>query len=93
MRVQWQEVAMVVAIVWIFSIVAQIQQIGFWPSLLAGLPLGLLAGVAYWLLMPWVIRWAARAGKPDGDRTEENRPHGGGPDGSPDPSDEPSARR
>lgn len=63
MRVHWHEVAMVVAIVWIFSIVSQIQQIGFWPSLLAGLPLGLLAGAAYWLLIPWVIRWAARGQK------------------------------
>jgi len=60
MRVHWQEVAMVFAIVWIFSIVAQIQQMGFWASLLAGLPLGLLAGALYWLLMPWVIRWAAK---------------------------------
>jgi len=33
---------------------------GFWASLLAGLPLGLLAGALYWLLMPWVIRWAAK---------------------------------
>ena len=45
MRVHWQEVAMVVAIVWIFSTVAQIQKMGFWASLLAGLPLGLLAGL------------------------------------------------
>ncbi len=60
MRVQWQEVAMVVAIVWIFSIVAQIQQIGFWQSLLAGLPLGLLAGAFYWLTMPTILRWAAK---------------------------------
>ncbi|MBO1436697.1 hypothetical protein [Meiothermus sp. CFH 77666] len=60
MRVHWQEVAMVAAIVWIFGIVSQIQQKGFWLSLLVNLPLGLLAGVAYGLLMPWVIRWAAR---------------------------------
>lgn len=86
MRVHWQEVAMVAAIVWIFSIVSQIQQIGFWPSLLAGLPLGLLAGAAYWLLMPWVIRWAAR-GLP-----KENPPPTGREDGNPDPSDEPTAR-
>lgn len=63
MRVQWQEVAMVVAIVWIFSIVAQIQQIGFWQSLLAGLPLGLLAGAFYWLTMPAILRWAAKGAK------------------------------
>lgn len=47
MKIDKQEVAMVMAIVWIFSVVAQIQQIGFWPSLLVGLPLGLLAGAAY----------------------------------------------
>lgn len=70
MRVHWQEVAMVAAIVWIFGIVSQIQQKGFWLSLLVSLPLGLLAGVAYGLLMPWVIRWAARGQK-------ENLPPGG----------------
>lgn len=68
---------MVVAIVWIFSIVSQIQQIGFWPSLLAGLPLGLLAGTVYWLLMPWVVRWAARGHKdnlpPDGKEEQNPR--------------------
>ncbi|GIW33317.1 hypothetical protein [Meiothermus sp.] len=86
MKVHWQEVAMVAAIAWIFGIVWQIQHSGFWPSLLAGLPLGLLAGVAYWLLMPWVIRWAAR-GLP-----KENLPPIGREDENPDPSDEPSAR-
>lgn len=84
---------MVVAIVWIFSIVAQIQQIGFWRSLWVGLPLGLLAGAAYWFLMPWVIRWAARGVKPNEETTEENRPPVERADGSPDPSDEQSAKR
>jgi hypothetical protein len=93
MRVQWQEVAMVIAIVWIFSIVAQIRQIGFWPSLLAGLPLGLLAGATYWLLMPWVIRWAARGVKPNEEATEENLPPSEREGGDSDPSGEQSARR
>lgn len=77
MKVDKQEVAMVMAIVWIFSVVAQIQQIGFWPSLLAGLPLGLLAGAAYWLLMPWVIRWASNK-KPPPDQGEEKSPETNG---------------
>lgn len=75
MRVQWQEGAMAAAIVWIFGIVSQIQQSGFWPSLLASLPLGLLVGVAYWLLMPGVIRWAARG------LSKENLPPTGKEDG------------
>ncbi|GEM84256.1 hypothetical protein [Meiothermus hypogaeus] len=86
MKVHWQEVAMVAAIVWIFGVVSQIQQKGFWLSLLTSLPLGLLAGVAYQLLMPWVIRWAAR-GLP-----KESPPPTGREDENPDPSDEPSAR-
>jgi hypothetical protein len=93
MRVQRQEVAMVFAIVWIFSIVAQIQQMGFWASLLAGLPLGLLAGALYWLLMPWVIRWAARGVKPAEEATEENLPPSRREDGNSNPTDEPGARR
>ncbi len=71
---------MVVAIVCIFASVSQIQQIGLWPSLLAGLPLGLLAGAAYWLLMPWVIRWAARGQKenplPGGKEAQDSRANG-----------------
>jgi len=92
MRVHKQEVAMVIAIVWIFSIVAQIQQMGFWASLLAGLPLGLLAGALYWLLMPWVIRWAARGVKPAEEAPEENLP-GRREDGSSHPNDAPNAKR
>jgi hypothetical protein len=78
---------MVVAIVSIFSIVAKIQQLGFWSSLLAGLPLGLLAGAAYWLLMPRLIRWAAR-GLP-----QENLPPNGKEDNHPGASGESDARR
>ncbi|MFN3392280.1 MAG: hypothetical protein ACK40N_11005 [Meiothermus ruber] len=60
MRVQWQEVAMVAAIAGIFTLVAQIPQVGFWGALWLGLPVALLAGGAYGLLMPWVLRCAAR---------------------------------
>ncbi|MGK0617745.1 hypothetical protein [Meiothermus cerbereus] len=93
MRVHWQEVAMVIAIVWIFSIVGQIRQMGFWPSLLAGLLLGLLAGALYWLLMPWVIRWAAKGVKPAEEAPEENPPPGRREDGNSDPNDAQNARR
>jgi|YNPMSStandDraft_1061717.scaffolds.fasta_scaffold38847_3 hypothetical protein len=93
MRVHWQEVAMVAAIVWIFSTVAQIQKMGFWASLLAGLPLGLLAGALYWLLMPWVIRWAAKGVKPAEEAPEENLPPGRREDGNSDPNETQNARR
>lgn len=65
MRVHWQEVAMVAAIAWIFTLVAQIPQVGFWIALWQGLPVALLAGGAYGLLMPWVLRWAAQRDTPD----------------------------
>lgn len=87
MRVEKQEVAMVVGIVWIFSIAAQIPSSGFWPSLLLGLPLALLAGGAYWLLMPWVIHWAAKGRSKENPSPQE----GEGPD--PEATDEASARR
>lgn len=86
MKVQWQEVAMVAGIAWIFSIVAQIQQLGFWLALLLGLPVGLLAGAAYWFLMPLIIRWAAKGARP-------KDPSPGESGASPESSDEESARR
>ncbi|WP_299431621.1 hypothetical protein [uncultured Meiothermus sp.] len=92
MKVQRQEVAMVVAIVWIFSVVAQIQQLGFWPSLLFGLPVGLLAGAAYWFLMPRVIRWAARGVKPKPEDEEEAPALEENREQKPASSDEPDAR-
>ncbi len=65
MKVHWQEAAMAAAIVWIFSTVAQIEEAGFLQAVLRGLPWGVLAGAAYGLLMPWVIRWAARKNPQD----------------------------
>lgn len=86
MKVHWQEVGMVAGIAWILSIVTQIQQLGFWLALLMGLPVGLLAGAAYWLLMPLVIRWAARGARPKDAKTGEDS-------SGPESSDEESARR
>ncbi|ADD29190.1 hypothetical protein [Meiothermus ruber] len=64
MKVHWQEVAMVAAVAGIFTLVAQIPQVGFWKALWLGLPVALLAGGAYGLLMPWIIRWAAKGARP-----------------------------
>ncbi|RDI96318.1 hypothetical protein DV704_00375 [Meiothermus sp. QL-1] len=82
MRVHPQEVLMVGAIAWVLTLVAQIPQVGFWSALWMGFPLALLAGGAYWLLMPWVIRWAAKG-------LEKNPP----PEEGEKPSDEADAKR
>ncbi|GIW31637.1 MAG: hypothetical protein KatS3mg071_1811 [Meiothermus sp.] len=71
MRVHWQEVAMVAAIAGIFTLVAQIPQVGFGTALLQSLPVALLAAGAYRLLMPWIIRWAAKGG-PSSETPSDN---------------------
>ncbi len=70
MKVHWQEAAMAAAIAWIFAAVSQAGQVGLWAALLGGLPFGLLAGVAYWFLMPWVIRRAQKEAPPARDEDE-----------------------
>ncbi|RIH82070.1 hypothetical protein Mlute_02609 [Meiothermus luteus] len=86
MKVHPQEIAMVGAIAWVLTLVVQIPKMGFFGALLLGLPLAVLAAGAYGLLMPWVLRWAARG------LQKENLPPSRGKEEGP-PSDGPAARR
>lgn len=78
MRVSWQEAALVTVIVWALVGVSQGRE-GIWKALLLGLPLGLVAGLAYWLLMPLVLRWAARGVKPREPEAEDEESTSGKP--------------
>ncbi|AWR87288.1 hypothetical protein [Meiothermus taiwanensis] len=73
MRVEWQEVAIVAAIAGIFTLVAQIPQVGFWTALLPSLAMALLAAGAYRLLMPWIIGWAAKGAQPPKTPPDEEK--------------------
>lgn len=87
MRIHPQEIAMVGAIAWVLTLVVQIPKVGFFGALLLGLPIALLAGGAYGLLMPWVLRWAAK-----GSFQKEDLPPGGGRQKGP-PNDGPAAKQ
>lgn len=63
MKVSWQEAALVTVIVWALVGASQGRE-GIGQALLTGLLVGLGAGLAYWLLMPLLVRWAASGVKP-----------------------------
>lgn len=73
---------MVTVIVWALVGVSQGRE-GIWKALLVGLPIGLLAGLAYWLLMPLVVRWAARGVKQKEDPGTEPEPSEENANGAP----------
>lgn len=47
---------------------------GFWITVLGGILVGLVAAAAYYLLMPFVVRWAAKGVKPLVEDEEPKEP-------------------
>lgn len=72
-RVGWREAGMVGVIVGVSVLLTQIDR-GVWVALIGGLLLGLAATGLYYLLMPFVIRWAAKGVKPLEDTDDPEPP-------------------